>query len=83
MAKMIKPIGLKSVRVISVIETVAEVGYGTEADPVREATQYWDLDGNLLAEKDNDSEILKLEKLKKLTNSKFTNKEIICNLHQL
>lgn len=25
---------------------------GTEEDPVREITQYWDLEGNLLIEKD-------------------------------
>lgn len=46
---MKKPNGIKSVKVIQVIETVAEIGSGTEKDPVREATQYWSLEGSLLA----------------------------------
>lgn len=49
-----RPRGIKSIREIKVIETVAEVGYGTEEDPVREKTQYWDLDGNFLATKESD-----------------------------
>lgn len=43
------PNGIESVKVISVIETRAEIGSGTEKDPVRVATQYWDFEGNLLA----------------------------------
>ena len=47
-----RPNGTKSARVVQVIETKADRGYGTEQDPVREVTQYWDLDGNFLAEMD-------------------------------
>ena len=39
-------------RVIEVIETVALRGHGTPDDVVREVRQYWDFEGNLLAEKD-------------------------------
>lgn len=39
-------------RVISVIETQALRGSGTERDKCRIVTQYWDFDGNLLAEND-------------------------------
>jgi len=42
----------KSAKVIQVIETVAIRGTGTEKDPVRCITQYWDLEGNFLAEND-------------------------------
>lgn len=45
--------GTESARVISVIETKSKQGVGTENDPIREVVQYWDIDGNLLAEKDN------------------------------
>lgn len=56
MAKMKFPRGLKSVKVINVIETVAEVGYGTDEDPVREKTQYWSLDGKYLGESEKSSQ---------------------------
>lgn len=46
---MQKPNGIKSIRVIQVIESVAEIGTGIEKDPVRIATQYWGMDGVLLA----------------------------------
>lgn len=46
---MRRPNGIKSVKVIPVIETIAEIGTGTEKDPVRMATQYWDMEGILLA----------------------------------
>ena len=39
--------------VIEVIHTVALRGSGTEKSPIREVNQYWDKDGNLLAEKDD------------------------------
>lgn len=40
-------------RVIEVIETEIEKrGEGTEEDPIRRLTQYWSLDGRLLAEFD-------------------------------
>lgn len=42
----------RSARVIQVIEIKADRGLGTKQDPVREVTQYWDLDGKLLAEVD-------------------------------
>lgn len=49
---MIRPDGTKSARVIQVIETKAKRGLGTKKDPVREVTQYWDFNGNFLAEMD-------------------------------
>ena len=42
-------------------ETNAEkilMGLGIEKDPVREITQYWDMEGNFLAERDNDQQLL-------------------------
>lgn len=42
----------ESARVIKVIETKSTRGVGTSANPVRLVTQYWSLDGELLAEKD-------------------------------
>ena len=33
--------GTRSARVIQVIETKADRGFGTKQDPVREVTQYW------------------------------------------
>ncbi len=47
-----RPEGTKSAKVIRVIETKAKRGFGTEKDPAREVTQYWDLEGNFLAEMD-------------------------------
>ena len=49
-----RPDGTRSARVIQVIETKADRGLGTSQDPVREVTQYWDLDGNFLAEMDTE-----------------------------
>lgn len=49
---MMRANGTKSAKVIQVIETVAVRGFGTEKDPAREVTQYWDLEGNFLAERD-------------------------------
>lgn len=51
---MKRPDGTNSAKVIQVIETKAERGLGTEKDPVREVTQYWDLEGNFLAEMDTE-----------------------------
>lgn len=51
---MVRPDGTRSAKVIQVIETKAERGFGTEKDPVREVTQYWDFDGNFLAEMDTE-----------------------------
>ncbi len=50
---MVTPRGCDSAKVISVIVTRALKGSGTESDPVREVIQYWDFDGNLLAEHDS------------------------------
>lgn len=50
--------GSNSVKVINVIEVKAKRGLGIEKDPVREITQYWDMDGNFLAERDSDSQFM-------------------------
>ena len=44
--------GTDSARVIQVIESKSLRGAGTEEDPCRLVAQYWDFDGNLLAEND-------------------------------
>ncbi|WP_075678534.1 hypothetical protein [Roseburia sp. 831b] len=49
---MVRPDGTEIAKVIQVIETKAKRGIGTKKDPVREVTQYWDFDGNFLAEMD-------------------------------
>lgn len=49
---MVRTDGTKSAKVIQVIETKSKRGLGTEKDPVREVTQYWDFDGKFLAEMD-------------------------------
>lgn len=51
---MFRPDGTKSARVIYVIETKSKRGLGTEKDPVREVTQYWDFEGKFLAEMDTE-----------------------------
>lgn len=44
---------MDTVRVMQVIETTnARRGKGVEGDPIRIITQYWDMDGKLLAEVD-------------------------------
>lgn len=45
--------GTDSARVVQVIETKALRGAGTEEDMCRVVTQYWDFEGNLLAERDD------------------------------
>ncbi len=50
--KLERPNGTNSAKIIHVIKTTAKRGAGTEKDPVREVTQYWDFEGNFLAEKD-------------------------------
>lgn len=55
---MVRPDGAKSARVIQVIETKSKRGLGTEKDPVREIIQYWDFEGNFLAEFDPDPQYL-------------------------
>lgn len=49
---MVRPRGTDSARVISVIETKALRGEGSTEDPCRIVTQYWDMEGKLLAEND-------------------------------
>lgn len=51
------PRGTDKARVVSLIETVALKGAGTEKDPVREVFQYWDFDGNLVAVKDTVTDV--------------------------
>lgn len=43
---------MKTAKLIEVIETVYLRGNGTKSEPIREVTQYWSKDGQLLAEKD-------------------------------
>ena len=50
--KAVRPRGTDSARVIQVIETRSLKGGGTDSDPVRAIKQFWDLDGNLIAESD-------------------------------
>lgn len=49
---MARPRGTDSARVTQVIETTALRGEGTNNDLCRIVTQYWDFEGNLLAESD-------------------------------
>jgi len=42
----------RSLRVVQVIEVVAVRGYGIKADPIREVTQVYSMEGRLLAEQD-------------------------------
>lgn len=58
---MVRADGTKSARVIQVIETKAKRGMGMQKDPVREITQYWDLEGNFLAEMDPDHNVHLIE----------------------
>lgn len=44
-----RPRGTDSAKVLQVIETKALEGNGTSEDPCRITTQYWSLDGKLLA----------------------------------
>lgn len=48
-----RPRGTDSARVIRVIETKSLRGIGAPDDLSRIVIQYWDFDGNLLAEKDS------------------------------
>lgn len=53
MAESARPRGTDKARVIQVIETRSLRGRGLdENDMCREVMQYWDFDGNLLAEND-------------------------------
>lgn len=50
--KTVRPKGTDGAKVIKVIETRSIRGFGTQADVCREVKQYWNFDGNLLAEHD-------------------------------
>lgn len=50
---MLTPRGTDSAKVIQVIETKSVRGTGTNEDMCRLVTQYWDFEGNLLAENDS------------------------------
>lgn len=49
---MVRPRGTDSAQVIQVIKTESMRGKGKQDDLCRIVTQYWDFDGNLLAEHD-------------------------------
>lgn len=49
---MVRPRGTDSAEVIQVIRTKSLRGEGMQQDLCRIVTQYWDFDGNLLAEND-------------------------------
>ena len=44
---------IKSVEPVQLIKVVLEKGKDSEVDPVREAVQYWDLNGNFIKEIDD------------------------------
>lgn len=69
---MVRADGTKSAKVIQVIETKANRGIGTEKDPVREVTQYWDLEGNFLAEMDTEHCIPLVEHDAKVVNASIS-----------
>ena len=48
----VRPRGTDAAELITVIKTKALRGVGTDEDPCRIVTQYWDIKGNLLAESD-------------------------------
>ena len=64
--------GPNSVKVVPVIEVKTMKGLGIEGDKGREVTEYWDLNGNFLAERDTDPTLLcelakwESERLKKI-----------------
>jgi len=51
---MTRPRGTDNAEVILVIKTESIRGAGTKEDPTRNVFQYWDLNGNLLAEHDTE-----------------------------
>lgn len=79
---MVRANGPESVRVISVIEVKANRGLGIEKDPVRMVTQYWDMKGNLLAERDPDPQLLsdqviwESERLQKIIENRSKNQKL-------
>ena len=51
---MIRASGTDSAKIVQVIETKSSRGLGTKKDPIRVVPQYWDFDGNFLAENDTE-----------------------------
>ena len=47
-----RPRGTDKAEVMQVIKTIGLIGEGTAKDPARYIYQYWDFEGNLLAEHD-------------------------------
>lgn len=45
--------GVKKAKIIPVIQIATTRGTGTEEDPVRDALEYWDIEGNLLFVRDS------------------------------
>lgn len=67
-----RPDGTQTARVICVIETTSKRGLGTEKDPVRVITQYWDLNGKFLAEMDIEHQIPLIEYENKVLKDSVT-----------
>ena len=51
-SKNVRPRGTDSAKVIQVIEKISLRGIGTDTDPVRAVKQFWNFEGELLAESD-------------------------------
>lgn len=74
--------GPSSVKVINVVEVKAKRGLGIEKDSVREITQYWDMDGNFLAESDSDCQFIsdqaiwESERLKAIVENHLENEKL-------
>lgn len=49
--------GVKKAKIIPVIQIATIRGAGTEEDPIRDAMEYWDVDGKLLFVVDTRKEI--------------------------
>lgn len=45
----VRPRGTDSAKIIKIIQTKSILGLGTKEDPVKTVTQYWTLDGHLIA----------------------------------
>lgn len=43
---------IENVKIVPMVTVEAKVGDGTENNPVRSVTQYWNTDGEMVAEKD-------------------------------
>lgn len=54
--KPARPCEARSVQVVKLVEVVSIVGYGTDDDPVREVTTWWNLHGLKVATYDAEVE---------------------------